>query len=171
MRTGNAIQFLLNGQARSLRDCSPTMTVLDYLRKVEGMTGTKEGCAEGDCGACTVVMGDVEDGKIRYSAVNSCIMFVPFLHGRQLIAVEHLETENGELHAVQQAMVDEHGSQCGFCTPGFIMSMFAMYHNHCPSDRQSIDDFTCRQPVPLHRLCTDREGILQGHGFKGYGSI
>ena len=140
MRTGNAIQFLLNGHARSLRDCSPTMTVLDYLRKVEGMTGTKEGCAEGDCGACTVVMGDVEDGKIRYSAVNSCIMFVPFLHGRQLIAVEHLETENGELHAVQQAMVDEHGSQCGFCTPGFIMSMFAMYHNHCPSDRQSIDD-------------------------------
>ena len=139
MSSGNAIQFLLGQQSRSLTDCSPTMTVLNYLRKIERMTGTKEGCAEGDCGACTVVLGKVENGNIRYSAVNSCIMFVPFLNGHQLITVEHLQESDGTLHAVQKAMVEEHGSQCGFCTPGFIMSMFAMYHNQCPQDRQSID--------------------------------
>ena len=140
MQPGDSINFLLGSQPRSLKSLSPTMSVLDYLRKVEGMTGTKEGCAEGDCGACTVVLAKTDNGGMQYRAVNACIMFVPFLDGHQLITVEHLKDTNGELHPVQQAMVDENGSQCGFCTPGFIMSMFAMYHNQCPPDRLSIDN-------------------------------
>lgn len=159
MATGNSIRFLLGWQPRSLADCSPTLTVLEYLRKIERMTGTKEGCAEGDCGACTVVLGAVENGSIRYRAVNSCIMFVPFLNGHQLITVEHLQTSDGSLHPVQNAVVAAHGSQCGFCTPGFIMSMFAMYHNHWPQDRQSIDNALagnlcrCTGYAPIVRAC------------------
>ena len=159
MTSGNAIRFLLGDQPQTLSNPPPTMTVLEYLRKTEHMTGTKEGCAEGDCGACTVVLGNAENGKMRYRAVNSCIMFVPFLHGQQLITVEHLKNPDGELHAVQQAMVEEHGSQCGFCTPGFIMSMFAMYHNQCPTDRQSIDNALagnlcrCTGYAPIVRAC------------------
>ncbi len=159
MQSVNAIRFLLGDQPQTLSNPPPTMTVLEYLRKTEHMTGTKEGCAEGDCGACTVVLGRSAYGKIQYRAVNSCIMFVPFLHGQQLITVEHLKTSDGELHAVQLAMVEEHGSQCGFCTPGFIMSMFAMYHNQCPTDRQSIDNALagnlcrCTGYAPIVRAC------------------
>ncbi len=159
MQSGNSVRFLLGDQPRTLSDFPPTMTVLEYLRKSEHMTGTKEGCAEGDCGACTVVLGRAENGRMQYRAVNSCIMFVPFLHGQQLITVEHLKTSDGELHAVQRAMVEEHGSQCGFCTPGFIMSMFAMYHNQCPTDRQSIDNALagnlcrCTGYAPIVRAC------------------
>ncbi|MDE0309866.1 MAG: xanthine dehydrogenase small subunit [Acidiferrobacterales bacterium] len=159
MQSVNSIRFLLGDQPRTLSDPPPTMTVLDFLRKTENMTGTKEGCAEGDCGACTVVVGRVQNGRMHYRAVNSCIMFVPFLNGQQLITVEHLKTADGQLHAVQRAMVEEHGSQCGFCTPGFIMSMFAMYHNRCPTDRQSIDNALagnlcrCTGYAPIVRAC------------------
>ena len=140
MTTGDSIRFLLGQEPRELKDISPTLTVLEYLRKVERMVGTKEGCAEGDCGACTVVLAENESEKISYKAVNSCIMFVPFLHGKQLITVEHLKDSTGNLHPAQQALVDEHGSQCGFCTPGFVMSMFAFYHNRSSGSRKSIDD-------------------------------
>lgn len=140
MRNPGEVRFLLGDQPRSVCGLRPTVTVLEYLRTVERMTGTKEGCAEGDCGACTVVVAQEDNGVLRYKACNSCIMFVPFLHGRQLIAVEHLKGESGQLHPVQQAMVDQHGSQCGFCTPGFVMSMFAMYHNGCETSRAAIDD-------------------------------
>ncbi len=141
MEAAKKIQFLLGSEARCLDAVPPTQTVLEYLRNVERMTGTKEGCAEGDCGACTVVLAESDNGRLRYRAVNSCIMFVPALHGKQLIAVEHLKPrqENG-LHPVQRAMVDEHGSQCGFCTPGFVMSMFAMMHNRRTAQRDTIDD-------------------------------
>lgn len=129
----HTIRFILAGQIEEVHHCEPTLTVLDYLREEKGLKGTKEGCAEGDCGACTVVVGELHNGDIRYRAVNSCIQFLPTLDGKQLVTVEDLAqvNDNGviELHAVQQAMVDQHGSQCGFCTPGFVMSLFAMYHS------------------------------------------
>nr|WP_269807947.1 xanthine dehydrogenase small subunit [Pseudomonas agronomica] len=111
----------------------PNLTVLNYLREHVGKPGTKEGCASGDCGACTVVVGELDtdaDGRerVRYRSLNSCLTFVSSLHGKQLISVEDLK-HNGQLHSVQQAMVDYHGSQCGFCTPGFVMSLFALQKN------------------------------------------
>ena len=117
------IHFRLGSEDRRLRDIDPTMTVLEYLRGPERLCGTKEGCAEGDCGACTVVLVDLTG---RYQAVNACVLFVPALDGKQLLTVEHLAGADGTLHPVQQAMVDHHGSQCGFCTPGFVMSLFAL---------------------------------------------
>jgi xanthine dehydrogenase small subunit len=119
----DTIHFRLGSEPRALRDVDPTMTVLEYLRGPERLCGTKEGCAEGDCGACTVVLVDRQG---RHQAVNACILFLPALDGRQLLTVEHLADADGTLHPVQQAMVDHHGSQCGFCTPGFVMSLFAL---------------------------------------------
>ncbi len=119
----DAIHFRLGQQARVLRDVDPTMTVLDYLRGTERLCGTKEGCAEGDCGACTVILAGA-DGRAH--AVNACILFVTALDGKQLLTVEHLGPPGVALHPVQQAMVDRHGSQCGFCTPGFVMSIAAL---------------------------------------------
>ena len=113
-------------------------TVLQYLRDQAGLKGTKEGCAEGDCGACTLVIGDVVDGKIAYSAVNSCILFLPSLDGKQILTVESVA--DGALHPVQQAMIDLHGSQCGFCTPGIIMSLLTLHLNGGAKSRQAIDD-------------------------------
>jgi xanthine dehydrogenase small subunit len=119
------IRFLLDGEVRELAaDTDPTLTVLNLLRYHLRRTGTKEGCAEGDCGACTVVLGEMESGAVRFRAVNACILFTPMLDGRALFTVESLGRE-GALHPVQQAMVDAHGSQCGFCTPGFVMSLYA----------------------------------------------
>jgi xanthine dehydrogenase small subunit len=135
-----AVRFLLGHEPSELRNLDPNLTVLNWLREVERRTGTKEGCAEGDCGACTVVLGEVENDRIRYRAVNACILFAPQLDGRQLITVEHLRRPDGSLHAVQQAMVKCHGSQCGFCTPGFVMSLFALYHEDRAPSRQRILD-------------------------------
>ncbi len=135
------IRFLLGEHARELAGTDPTRTVLQYLREDEGLCGTKEGCAEGDCGACTVTIAErTDDGSIRYRAVNSCIMFVPSLDGKQLLAVEHLAGEDGALHPVQQAMVDHHASQCGFCTPGFVMSIATMHMAGEMPDRAGIVD-------------------------------
>ena len=135
------IRFLLGNDARALTGADPTRTVLQYLREDEGLCGTKEGCAEGDCGACTVTVAerDGADG-VRYRAVNSCIMFVPALDGKQLLAVEHLAGDDGGLHPVQQAMVDHHASQCGFCTPGFVMSLATMHMAAEAPDRAGIVD-------------------------------
>jgi xanthine dehydrogenase small subunit len=136
------IRFLLGQRLIEVGDFDPHLTVLDWLR-AQGRTGTKEGCAEGDCGACTVVVGDLDGNGIRYRSFNACIQLLATLDGRQLITVEDLAQEG--LHPVQQAMVDHHGSQCGFCTPGFVMSLFAMYHqdgdagsSHAP--RRRIDE-------------------------------
>ena len=125
--TRNTIYFYLDGKRIALRDVSPSLTVLSYLRDELHRTGTKEGCAEGDCGACTVVVADLnQQGCIQYRAINACIHFVPLLDGKILFTVESLKTKHG-LHPIQQAMLDCHASQCGFCTPGFVMSLFGLY--------------------------------------------
>ncbi len=125
-----AIRFVLDGEIVEVSGLPPTTTVLDYLREHAHRTGTKEGCAEGDCGACTVVLGELNGGgtHVRYRAINSCIRFLPTLDGKELVTVESL-ADGERLHPVQQAMVDQHASQCGFCTPGFVMSLFALYQN------------------------------------------
>jgi len=122
------IQFLLNRELRTEHALDPNVTVLQYLREHVGKPGTKEGCASGDCGACTAVVGELDGERVRYRTLNSCLTFVSSLHGKQLISVEDLKHQ-GQLHSVQQAMVDCHGSQCGFCTPGFVMSLFALQKN------------------------------------------
>ncbi|WP_284162816.1 xanthine dehydrogenase small subunit [Frigidibacter sp. SD6-1] len=123
------IAFLLNGTPVRVAGESPTRTLLDYLREVRGLRGTKEGCNEGDCGACTVMVTD--EGGSR--ALNACILFLPQLHGKAVRTVEGLSGPDGALHPVQRAMVDHHGSQCGFCTPGFVVSM-AVAHKEGATD-------------------------------------
>jgi xanthine dehydrogenase small subunit len=118
------IRFLLDGEVIEVEDPDPSGTVLDHLRYTLRRTGTKEGCAEGDCGACTVVLGELDGEAVKWRAVNACILFLPMLDGKALRTVESL-SRRGALHPVQQAMADGHGSQCGFCTPGFVMSLYA----------------------------------------------
>ena len=118
-----ALRFRLNGVACSEHDAPPGMTVLDYLRGVKRLTGTKEGCAEGDCGACTVAFKRPRSDK--YEAVNSCLMLLPQIDGASLLTVEGLAGPDGALHPVQQALMETDGTQCGFCTPGFVMAMVA----------------------------------------------
>ncbi|CAB3638534.1 xanthine dehydrogenase small subunit [Paraburkholderia rhynchosiae] len=125
------IRFYHRNAIREIKDAPVTRTVLQYLREDAHCTGTKEGCAEGDCGACTVVIGERNDaGGVDFKAVNACIQFMPTLDGRALFTVEDLRQPDGSLHPVQEAMVECHGSQCGFCTPGFVMSMWSLYEKH-----------------------------------------
>jgi xanthine dehydrogenase small subunit len=141
MSDSAAIRFLLDGNVMEVRDVDPTRTVLQYLREDLRRKGSKEGCAEGDCGACTVVLAELSrDGDdVSLQAINSCIQFLPTLDGKELITVESLASGD-ELHPVQSAMVSNHGSQCGFCTPGFVMSLYALYETNRDPDRQAIDD-------------------------------
>jgi xanthine dehydrogenase small subunit len=135
------IKFCLNGRWQVEADISPNMTVLRYLRTQQSLTGTKEGCGSGDCGACSILLGEQVDGKWQYKAINGCITFLSQLHGKSVITVDAL-AQGSELHPVQQAMVDYHGSQCGFCTPGIIMSLAALHQNmegEAPSDHQILD--------------------------------
>jgi xanthine dehydrogenase small subunit len=143
----NNLQFLLNDKLIEIdflkEDFLPSTTVLNYLRMQPGFRGTKEGCAEGDCGACTVVLAEVQHGNLIYKTVDSCLLFLASIHGKQLITVEHLAEINDnkiKLHPVQQAMVEHHGSQCGYCTPGFVMSMFGMYKNESAIDSVALTD-------------------------------
>ncbi|NHZ39836.1 xanthine dehydrogenase small subunit [Massilia aquatica] len=122
------IRFYYQGAVREVTQAAPTQTILQHLREDLHCTGTKEGCAEGDCGACTVVIGSLGvGGQVEMKAVNSCIQLTPTLDGKALFTVEDVQQSNGLLHPVQQAMVECHGSQCGFCTPGFVMSLWGMY--------------------------------------------
>lgn len=134
-----SVEFLLNGEIAKVTDASPTHTLLDYLREVRGLTGTKEGCNEGDCGACTVM---VSDGK-THRAMNACILFLPQLHGKSVRTVEGVATGDTP-HPVQQAMVEKHGSQCGFCTPGFIMSMTTAHTNGATDYDTQLAGNLCR---------------------------
>ncbi len=138
-RFRRTLRFVLDGQTVELDEVDPTRTVLRFLREDLHRTGTKEGCAEGDCGACTVVVADLDESgqRLRARAVNACIQFLPTLDGKELLTVESLATD--ALHPAQQAMVECHGSQCGFCTPGFVMSLFALYKNAVKPGRRDID--------------------------------
>jgi len=138
------IQFVLNERVVSVEfnensGPRPTTTVLNYLRSLPSHKGVKEGCAEGDCGACTVVIADNNKGKLTYKSVDSCLVFLPMIQGRQLITVEDL-AEKDALHPVQQEMVNHNGSQCGYCTPGIVMSLFGLYKNHYQPEREVIED-------------------------------
>jgi xanthine dehydrogenase small subunit len=155
------IRFLFDRQLCTEPELNPNLTVLQYLRETRNKRGTKEGCGSGDCGACTVVLGELAlgaDGSagLRYRSVNACLTLVGALHGKQLITVEHLKRQ-GRLHSVQQAMVDCHGSQCGFCTPGFVMSLFALQKNAAqasePAIHQALAGNLCR--------CTGYRPIVQ----------
>ena len=136
----NTIQFIYNNQICSIENPDPNKTVLDYIRNDLKKNGTKEGCAEGGCGACTVVLGELNNSKLVYKSINSCISFLPSINGKHLILVEDLMSKKNELHPIQEAMVKFHGSQCGFCTPGFIMSLFAMYKNFKKFDDEIIEE-------------------------------
>eukprot|EP01032_Pedospumella_encystans_P027138 gene27138-30679_t len=184
------IRFFHRGQVVDVSGVHPTRSVLDWLREDARCTGTKEGCNEGDCGACTVVIGELAEagapdavGGLRLQTVNACIQFLPTLNGKALFTVEDLKDQcqasqaapapalqEGDkrphpvhcLHPVQQALVDCHGSQCGFCTPGFVMSLWSAYEHHQargtqPSRQQLADDLSgnlCR--------CTGYRPILDG---------
>ncbi len=129
------VRFFHRGAVVEVAHAAPTRTVLQWLREDARCTGTKEGCAEGDCGACMVVLGELAaEGGLALRPVNACIQFVPTLDGKALFTVEDLAAADGTLHPAQQAMVDNHGSQCGFCTPGFVMSLWASFERHLQAD-------------------------------------
>jgi len=138
--TSSTIKFVYQNRIVEIKNPDSNETLLNYIRTKLKKTGTKEGCAEGGCGACSVVLAEFKNNKINYVPVNSCIMFLPTLQGKQLILVEDLISRDGSLHPVQQAMVNWHGSQCGFCTPGFVMSLFSMFKNYSRFNDNLIKD-------------------------------
>lgn len=146
--SSDSIRFWLGNKQITLESFSPTLTLLNYLRDEQRLTGTKEGCAEGDCGACTVVLAELNGNSVSFRAVNACILFVSMLDGKQVFTVEHLKQAD-QLHPVQQAFVNTHASQCGFCTPGFVMSAYAMYENLSgqESSGSQIKDLTSTETI------------------------
>src|SRR5579863_9142433 len=137
--TRSVLQFQRRGRTVRIGEFLPRTTLLDWLRLQERSLGTKEGCAEGDCGACAVVVVRERDGRLVYEPVNSCITLLGQIDGAELVTVEDL-ADDGVLHPVQEAMARDHGSQCGFCTPGIVMSLFAHYHRGAPATRESVNE-------------------------------
>ena len=157
----NVLRFLLNGALIELGSVDPHTTLLDFVREERRLTGTKEGCAEGDCGACTVVIGELTQDsagmdRVLLSPINACIRLLPTLDGKAVFTVEALKAASGTLHPTQQAMVDCHGSQCGFCTPGFVMSLFALFKNEARPTRTR----TCEAIAGNLCRCTGYRPIL-----------
>jgi len=138
--TSSNIDFVYQNRILKIKNPNSNETLLNYIRTKLKKTGTKEGCAEGGCGACTVVLGELKNNKINYKAINSCITFMATLQGKQLILVEDLTSNDGSLHPVQKAMVNYHGSQCGFCTPGFVMSLFSLFKKNSKFKNDEIKD-------------------------------
>ena len=136
--TRSEIRFLLNRSEVRLSDVRSDETLLDFLRIRRRLTGTKEGCAEGDCGACTVLVGRLTPGGLAYETVNACIRFTASLDATHVVTVEALAA-GGALHPVQQALVEHHGSQCGFCTPGFVMSLYALWMRRPDASEAQIE--------------------------------
>ncbi|ACI94469.1 xanthine dehydrogenase, small subunit [Afipia carboxidovorans OM5] len=162
------IRFILNGHDVVLSDVAASDTLLDYLRLRRGMVGSKEGCAAGDCGACTTLIGRLRDGRLVYEAVDSCIRLLASIDGCHVVTVEHLTKPDGRLNPIQQAMVDTHGSQCGFCTPGIVMSLYAMWlASPSPSDatiERTLQGNLCR--------CTGYEPVMKAaRTISHYGSV
>ncbi|MGR3467972.1 MAG: xanthine dehydrogenase small subunit [Shimia sp.] len=174
------ITFRLNGDDITLRDPQPTTTLLDWLREEQHLTGTKEGCNEGDCGACSVIVTDTKGAR----SLNACILLLPQLHGKAVRTVEGIAAPDGTLHPMQQAMVDHHGSQCGFCTPGFIVTMACGHLNGASDWDTELAGNLCRctgyapiakaakaaqdAPIPDHMrdtppsLCSETPGGVGG---------
>ena len=157
----NTLRFLLNSKRVELTEVDPHLSLLDFVREHRQLTGSKEGCAEGDCGACTVVIGELtQDGagrdRVALFPINACIRLLPTLDGKAVFTVESLKTASGALHPTQQAMVNCHGSQCGFCTPGFVMSLFALFKNAASPNRAQ----TCAAIAGNLCRCTGYRPIL-----------
>ncbi len=157
------IRLLLNGERVDVTGIAPTRNLLSWLRELRHLTGTKEGCAEGDCGACTVVVGEVDDGApggVQLRSINACIQFVPALDGKAVFTVEGIRQQGGALHPAQQAMVSCHGSQCGFCTPGFVMSLWSLYVDHQPRDSRPSTAEICSTLTGNLCRCTGYKPII-----------
>ena len=167
LQPSQPIRFVLNGAPLEAAGVDPHVSLLQYLREDLRLTGTKEGCAEGDCGACTVVLGELDaDGRVDLKPINACIRQLPTLDGKAVFTVEGLKRGDGTLHPAQQALADCHGSQCGFCTPGFVMSLFALYKNtpH-PTRTQAIEALSgnlCR--CTGYRPILDAAAVMQRCG-------
>src|SRR3954463_240832 len=140
--TTDSFEFTLNGERVLVEGAAATTTLLDWLRR-SGRTGSKCGCAEGDCGACTVALVDRNAaGQTTYRAINSCIALLPMFAGREVVTVEGL-ADGKKLHPVQDAMVEHYGSQCGYCTPGFVVSMFEAYYRDGCREPWQVSDQLC----------------------------
>jgi xanthine dehydrogenase small subunit len=166
--TTNMLRFILNDEEIAISDIKATETLLDYLRLTKRLKGSKEGCAEGDCGACTVLVGRLRGGELSYDTVNACICFVGMLHGTHVVTIEHLSPVSGPLHPVQQAMVEFHGSQCGFCTPGIVMSLYGLWMQ---TPRPSVNEIEVALQGNLCR-CTGYQPIVKaGLAMSNYGAV